>query len=167
MEALTPTHNPEAREWRAAATGHHRARADARCRAVAAVGARIRLNRPYTYRHGISAARHVVVCSPIRWRRAEATDSGVLSDGPRIRTRAGQKTDRPAQCRGSRTRVRVSGTGPSCFHTDRLRRGHLAARVLSGWCALSPCHGHTLDILSIHPDLDPLATLRSQQRRRT
>ncbi|BDU00991.1 MULTISPECIES: DUF4326 domain-containing protein [Nocardia] len=49
----------------------------------------------------------------------------------------------------------------------RLRRGALAGHVLGCWSAPKPCHGHTLSALSLDPDLDPLAAVRIQQRRRT
>ncbi|MEV6256861.1 hypothetical protein ACIHAX_32415 [Nocardia sp. NPDC051929] len=89
LDALTPTEHPDACRWRAEAIRHHRALADARRRARDAVGAVIRLDRTYTYGHGIGAVRQVVVCSPTLWRRAEITDSGTVTDSPLMRAAPG------------------------------------------------------------------------------
>ncbi|MGW4367001.1 hypothetical protein ACWEKT_15270 [Nocardia takedensis] len=84
LEALTPTDDSHAGDWRAAAIRHHRARADARRRAAEAVGAVIRFDRPYTYPRGIGEVRQVLVDSPTRWRRAQITDTGVMTEGPAL-----------------------------------------------------------------------------------
>ncbi|MFI6956456.1 DUF4326 domain-containing protein [Nocardia sp. NPDC050408] len=47
----------------------------------------------------------------------------------------------------------------------RLRSRELAHKVLGCWCAPKPCHGHTLAALTLDPDLDPLAALRTRPPR--
>ncbi|WP_216907649.1 hypothetical protein [Nocardia noduli] len=92
LEALTPTEHPYACQWRTDALRHHRAAADARRRAAAAVGAVgavIRLDRTYTYGHGIGTVRQVVVCSPTHWRRAEITDEATVTTSPLLRAALG------------------------------------------------------------------------------
>ncbi|MGS2807765.1 MULTISPECIES: hypothetical protein [Nocardia] len=89
LQALTPTEHPHACGWRTEALRHHRALADARRRAAAAVGAVIRLERAYTYGQGIGAVRQVLVVSPTRWRRAEITDSGTVTTSPPLRPAPG------------------------------------------------------------------------------
>ncbi|MGY1947636.1 hypothetical protein [Nocardia asiatica] len=85
LDALTPTDHPDACQWRADALRHHRALATAR----RTVGAVIRLDRAYTYGHGIGAVQQVLVCSPTLWRRARITDSGVEIEGRELRAAPG------------------------------------------------------------------------------
>jgi len=89
LEALTPTEHPHTRQWRDEAISHHRAVVDARLRVKEAVGAVIRLDRPYTYGHGIGAVQQVVVRSPTRWQRARITDTGTVTDSPPLRAAPG------------------------------------------------------------------------------
>ncbi|WP_216912949.1 hypothetical protein [Nocardia noduli] len=89
LEALTPTEHPHTRQWRDEAISHHRAVVDARLRVKEAVGAVIRLDRPYTYGHGVGAVQQVVVRSPTRWQRARITDTGTVTDSPPLRAASG------------------------------------------------------------------------------
>ncbi|WP_109529380.1 MULTISPECIES: hypothetical protein [Nocardia] len=89
LEALTPSEHPHACRWRTEALRHHRAVADARRRARDTVGAVIRLDRTYTYGHGVGTVQQVMVCSPTQWRRAEITDAGTVTNSPLLRAAPG------------------------------------------------------------------------------
>ncbi|WP_040713630.1 MULTISPECIES: hypothetical protein [Nocardia] len=89
LQALTPTEDPAACEWRGHAIDHHRAVAEGRRRARDAVGAVIRLDRAYTYGHGVGAVEQVLVVSPTSWRRAEITEGRTVTDSPLLRAAPG------------------------------------------------------------------------------